>query len=442
MTSIDKKTIWAIAFPIIFGNLAQTLIALTDTAFLGRLSSIALGASMMAGIYYYVYSTLAWGFSIGIQIIVARRLGENKLNRIGVIFEHGLVFVLFLSTGLFLIQHYFTDAILHSIIQSPNIYNAAMEYMNYRHYGIIFVCFNFLFRALYIGLSNTKVISFSTILMASVNIILDYVLIFGKWGFPAMGIGGAALASVCAELSALLFFIGYTIAKLPLKTYTLFYFHKLEGWLMKSILQLAFPTMLQKLLSFGTWFIFFALVEHMGEGPIAVSGIVRSVYMLIMTPVFAFAATANTLTSRLIGAGKQDEVLPTIFKIIGQGTLAILPILLCCILLPSFMLSIYTNDVSLATAAIPSLLVVCIAALAMSIGMPMFEGVSGTGNTTKALCLEFGVLAAYTFSIWFFASYMNSQVEWVWSSECVYGILIGLVSYLYLKFGHWQKKKI
>ena len=56
-SSISKKAIWMIAYPIIFGNLAQTLIALTDTAFLGRVSNIALGASMMAGIYYYVYST-------------------------------------------------------------------------------------------------------------------------------------------------------------------------------------------------------------------------------------------------------------------------------------------------------------------------------------------------------------------------------------------------
>ena len=244
-SSISKKTIWLIAYPIIFGNLAQTLITLTDTAFLGRVSGIALAASMMAGIYYYVYSTLAWGFSMGIQIIVARRLGENRLERIGVIFEHGLVFVTILSSALFLIQHFFNQQILANVIQSGNIYRSALEYMDYRHYGIIFVCFNFLFRALYIGLGHTKVISYSTLIMAVVNIFLDYALIFGHFGFPQMGVGGAAFASVCAEVSAFLFFIIYTLCVLPLKNYTLFYFHKLEGWLMKSLLRLALPTMFQ-----------------------------------------------------------------------------------------------------------------------------------------------------------------------------------------------------
>ena len=111
-TSISNKIIWNIAYPIILGSLAQTLITLTDTAFLGRVSEIALGASAIAGIYYYVFSTLAWGFSIGIQIIVARRLGEGRLNRIGVVFEHGLFFVAFLGTSLFLVQHYFTKELL------------------------------------------------------------------------------------------------------------------------------------------------------------------------------------------------------------------------------------------------------------------------------------------------------------------------------------------
>ncbi|MDY4903480.1 MAG: MATE family efflux transporter [Butyricimonas virosa] len=216
-TIITNQTIWNIAYPIILGSLAQTLITLTDTAFLGRVSEVALGASAMAGIYYYVFSTLAWGFSIGIQIIVARRLGEGKLNRIGVVFEHGLCFVFLLSMTLFLIQRYYSDVLLGASIQSPNIYAAAMEYMSYRHYGIIFVCFNFLFRALYIGLSNTKIIGYSTAAMAIINVIFNYLLIFGKFGFPELGVGGAALASVMAEISACLIFIFYTLLKLPIK---------------------------------------------------------------------------------------------------------------------------------------------------------------------------------------------------------------------------------
>ena len=200
--------------------------------------------------------------------------------------------------------------------------------------------------------------------------------------------------------------------------------------------------MFQKLLSFGTWFIFFALVEHMGETPIAVSGIIRSVYMLVMIPVFAFGATANTLTSRLIGEGKQKEVLPTVFKTIRQGLIAILPVLLCCLLMPHTVLSIYTPDLPLATASIPSLLVICCASLAMSFGIPLFEAVSGTGNTSYALILESIVLVAYTFSVWFFASFLGSQVEWVWTSEFTYGALIGLISLAYLKIANWQKKRI
>ena len=73
--------------------------------------------------------------------------------------------------------------------------------------------------------------------------------------------------------------------------------------------------------------------------------------------------------------------------------------------------------------------------------IPLFEAVSGTGNTTNALILESVVLIAYTFSVWFFASYISTRVEWVWTSEFTYGTLIGLVSWLFMRFASWQRKK-
>lgn len=435
-----NKTIWNIAYPIMLGNLAQTLIALTDTAFLGRVSSIALGASMVAGVYYFVFSTIAWGFGTGVQIMIARRLGEKRFERIGVIFEHGLCTVAVLAVSLFLIQHYVTEMALKELIQSPNIYEAAMEFMKYRHYGILFVCFNYLFRALYIGLSNTRCISLSTAVMACVNIFLDYVLVFGKFGFPEMGIGGAALASVCAEISAFIFFFTYTFLTLPLKKYSMFAFHKIEGWVMKTILQLSLPTMMQKLLAFGTWFLFFIMVEHMGEQEIAVSGIIRSVYMLIGIPAFAFGATANTLTSRLIGEGAADKVVRTLLQTLRISWICLLPIFLFCLIEPRIVLSIYTDNAILAEAAVPSLYMICAGVAAMSFGMVFFEAVSGTGNTLHALLLEICVQFAYVFVIWFFASYLRTEVVWVWGCEFTYGTVIGFLSCLYLRFAKWQKK--
>lgn len=344
--------------------------------------------------------------------------------------------------SLFLIQRYYSDVLLGASIQSPNIYAAAMEYMSYRHYGIIFVCFNFLFRALYIGLSNTKIIGYSTAAMATINVIFNYLLIFGKFGFPELGVGGAALASVMAEISACLIFIFYTILKLPIKQYALFSFHKLEGWLMLTVLKTAFPTMLQKLLSFGTWYIFFMLIEHMGERPIAITIIVRSVYMLILIPVFGYGATANTLTSRLIGEQRQPEIMSTLRRIVKLSMLSVLPVLLICYIFPHYVLSIYSNSSELIAASIPSLYVVGLAALSFCFGITFFEAISGTGNTTHALILESFVLIFYTFQTWLFTTVVRSDVAFVWTVEITYGILIGVVSLLYLKYTKWQQKKV
>lgn len=436
----SNKTIWHIAYPIMLGNLAQTLIALTDTAFLGRVSSIALGASMVAGVYYFVFSTIAWGFGTGIQIMVARRLGEKRFNRIGVIFEHGLIAVSALAITLFLLQHFVTNAALKVFIQSPNIYDAAVEFMKYRHYGILFVCFNFLFRSFYIGLSNTRCISYTTAVMACVNIFLDYCLIFGKLGFPEMGIGGAAFASVCAEMSAFIFFFCYTFINLPLKKYSLFTFHKVEGWLMHTIFKLSLPTMTQKLISFSTWFLFFILVEHLGEQEIAISGIIRSLYMLIGIPAFAFGATANTLTSRLIGEGKADAVNQTLLQTLRISLVCIMPVLILCLSAPHLALSIYTDDAILAAAAVPSLYVVCLGVIGMSFGMIFFEAISGTGNTLHALYIEIAVQMFYIFVIWLFAVHLHTSVAYVWLSEFTYGAGIGILSCIYLRKAKWQKK--
>lgn len=440
-TQITSKEIWSIALPIMLGYMAQTIINFTDTAFLGHLGVIALGASMLAGLFYFVFTTVATGFAVGIQIMVARRFGEKKYDRIGVIFEHGSLFVFILGSILFSVLYFFSDRLLLWLIDSANIYESSLEYIKYRQFGIIFVCFNFLYRALYVGISNTKVITYSTIIMAVVNIILDYCFIFGNLDFPRMGVGGAALASFCAEAAAFLFFTLYSYFTLRKNEFGVFKFHKLEAVLMGRILKISTPTMIQKLFSFGVWFVFFVLIEKMGETATGISSITRSIYMILVTPCFAFATTTNTLVSRVIGEGNSDKVFSVINKVLKNYLLCTLPIVAFVAIFPLQIVGIYTDDFNFAQLVVPSVFVICSGTVFQGIGNAYFEAVSGTGNTSAALYLESVILVVYVLFV-FAMTQFTTRVEFVWSAEILYGVLLGIICFLYMKYAGWNKLKI
>ena len=439
-STVTNKEIWRIAYPIMLGNLAQTIITFTDTAFLGHLGTNELSASMMAGLYYFVFTTLAMGFAVGIQIFIARRFGEGDYKRIGVVFQHGAHVVLALGVLLFCILFFFSHRLLQVIIESENIYVAANEYLRYRQFGIFFVVFNFLFRSFYVGISSTKVITFSTLIMAVVNIFFDWALIFGHACLPEMGIGGAALASLLAEITAFCFFWIYTYIKIPHEEYGMFRWHKMEPQLLHDMVKVAFPSMIQRLFSFGAWFIFFVMIEKMGEMAIGVSSVVRSTYMILIIPVFAFAATANTLTSRIIGEGKSDEVMATLWKVVKNGVISSAVLVAVTMAIPKVVLQIYTDDLALAQAAVPSVYVVGIATMISAVAMVFFEAVSGTGNTTAAMALEFGILIAYI--VYVFLMSKTSTIAGVWTAEWLYNICIGLISLVYIWKADWRSKKI
>ena len=167
---VSHREIWRIAVPIMLGNMAQTVITFTDTAFLGHLGTVELSASMMAGLYYFVFTTIAMGFAVGIQIFVARRYGEGRFGQIGNVFFHGVLFVLALGILLFSMLFCLSGMLLPHFIQSDQILSSAFEYLKYRQFGIFFVVFNYLFRSFFVGISHTNAITYSTIIMAVVNI--------------------------------------------------------------------------------------------------------------------------------------------------------------------------------------------------------------------------------------------------------------------------------
>jgi Na+-driven multidrug efflux pump len=278
--------------------------------------------------------------------------------------------------------------------------------------------------------------------MAIANVFFDYALIFGHWGFPCMGIGGAALASVISEAISVIYFIIYLFCVVDLKKYGFFRLIWKNLNVIKNILNISLSLMIQYFLSLSTWLIFFLVIERMGEATLAVSNIIRSFYMILGIPVFALAATSSTLVSNTIGAGKQEEVMALIWKISRLALSISLVVSLFLFLFPELTINIYTSDPELIRASVPSLHVILLVLLISSISNVLFQAVSGTGNTRSALLIEILVLVLYMIWMWWMAIYLRASLAACWTTELVYAFFIGLFSYVYFKRGKWQNKKI
>jgi putative MATE family efflux protein len=440
-TSISYQKIWTIAYPIIIGSVAQNIINVTDTAFLGQLGEVALGGGAIGGLFYMALIMLGWGFGVGSQIVVARRFGEGAYRPIGRTIEHGYIFLFVLALVIFSLVKLFGNQLLAAIVESDSIIETSHDFIKFRIWGIFFAHTNFIFRAFYVGIGRTRVITLTTIIMVTVNVILDYSLIFGNFGFPQMGVGGAALASVISELTCSLSFVVFTLVKVDIAKFRLFSFKVFSFKLLIRLLRTSIPMMLQNFVSFSVWFVFFLIIEKMGEAELAVSNIIRSLYIVLMIPIMGFASATNSLVSYVIGTGKNEEVLGTIFKILLLCVVGVITIAGICSIIPKQMLSIYTTDPILINLGVPILHTITIASVLLSVGFILFSGVSGTGKTNVSFIIEMIILSIYT-SFTAVLVYYKAPLSYVWFVEILYGILLITFSLSYLLSKRWIGKGV
>ncbi|WP_462341546.1 MATE family efflux transporter [Phocaeicola plebeius] len=437
-----NKEIWRVTYPIFLGLLAQNVINVTDTAFLGRVGEVALGAAAMGGLLYICVYTIAFGFSVGSQILIARRNGEGNYRAVGPIMWQGTAFCFGMAVCLLILMYFSAAPLIRLLITSDSIYGATYEFFTWRIWGFLFAFVNVMFRGLYIGITRTKVLTMNAVVMALVNVVLDYALVFGELGLPEMGVRGAALASVIAEASSLLFFLLYTYYKVDLKKYGLNRFGQFDLSMVLRILRISCFTMVQYFLAMAIWFVFFVALERLGQRQLAVANIVRSVYVVLLIPVQALSTTANTLVSNLIGAGGSSGVVTLLHKISRMSFLIMVVCVGLCVAFPGSILSVYTNEEALLVESVSALYVVCGAMLIASLANVYFNGISGTGNTQAALVLEVFVQVFYALYIIVVGMVIQAPVDVCFTTEVIYYVLMLGSSLIYLKKAKWQNKKI
>ena len=437
-----NKQILQLAAPISLALLIPQLSFFANTVFLGRLGERELGVNGITGVFFLILSMVGYGLSSGMQIQMARRAGEGDKGGLAQLLTNGAMLAMLFSLGLMMLTLWFSPLLFSYSLHDYSNFSLSVGFVYIRVWGLPFLMIAQLFSSFFISVGRSRLLIYGSVVATVLNILFDYLLIFGHWGFPAMGFNGAAVASVISEVfycitMVAMFFLHGMHDEYPLRRHLHF-----DMELSRRTLTVSSPLIVQFLFSIGGWMLFFIFIEHLGKQSLAASQVLRNIFGLVGVGTWALATTCNTMVSNLIGQDKQGEVMRIILKISKLSLIYAVVLCLFMLVFSGQFLGIYTNDASLIAFALPSLRVIVVATIIMSISTVVFNGVVGTGNTLVNLSMEITCVSAYIVYCYFIIYKWHSPLYLCWGSEFVYWTSLLTGAIIYLKSGRWKGKTI
>jgi MATE family multidrug resistance protein len=442
MLSLSYRTILSVAIPLMGSSFIQSIVLLTDSSFLSRYDTLAFDAAGNGGLVYItLFMTLA-GLNEGTQILMARRIGEERTFVLPRIFGSSIAINIVIAAILFIVAWLFIPDIISSNARNFELGELQIDYLQIRSYGFIPSTISLVILAYLTATGRTLLILVNSIVIALTNILLDYSLIFGHLGLPEMGLEGAALASTLADFSGLVFLMFAITFQKSAREHEIVTKIKVKWTTIKKLLVLGSPIMLQGLVALTTWTVFFFWIEQMGVYELTVSQNIRSLYFLAFVPIWGLGATAKTYVSQYMGkedfisvkiAMKRIQILTMIFLfVIFHGAL----------FYPEQLIGLINPEQEYIQTSAETLRFLFGSMMLYGFFSVYFYTISGSGNTRFTFYIEVISVLSYLVSAYLFIKVLNWDIYFVWTVEYVYFGVIGILSIAYLNFFNWKKKKI
>lgn len=438
----DHRQILSIALPISFAIFIPQINFITNNIFLGQLGETALAAAGITGVYYLIFAVIGFGLNNGLQALIARRAGQDRIGEIGKLFAQGVYVSLFFAAFSILITYTLAPQLLRHALQSKALTEQCLDFLYIRIWGLPFLYIYQMRNALLVGTNQSKLLIWGTLAETGTNILMDYSLIYGHFGFPRMGFNGAAIASILAEFMGI--FVVFLVIEIKgiSKQFSLYRQVRLNLADCRLILQQSAPLIFQYVISIVSWEFFYIQIEHYGSRDLAISNTMRNIFGMFGVFTWAFAATATTMVSNLIGQNRAEEVLALIWKI---ARLSILITIGCCLVLNIFaaeFLYIYGQGDAFVQAAIPVMRVVTVGLVLMSFANVWLNAIAGTGNPRINLAFEVMAILVYCIYVFYVLKIYKLSIVVGWTSEWVYWSILFVLSVLYMRSNRWKGKII
>jgi putative MATE family efflux protein len=420
----------------------QSVVLITDSALISRYSVDGFDAVGNAGLAYITFFMMMLGMSDGAQIIIARRIGEERLNSVGKqVIAAGVVLIV-MAVVFFTLLELFIPELIKATSMNAEVARLQGVYLNYRSFGVFFSMITLVLQAFYLGRGKTRMVLCSALITAGSNTVFAYLLIYGIGVFPELGVAGAALAATIADSLSMLFLITVTLFSKDNTPFQLCSGFDHLSREVKALLKVGTPLSLQGFSALFTWTLFFTWIEQMGQFELTVSQNIRSLYFLAFVPIWGFASTTKTYISQYIGAGRQAD-LPLIQKRIQRLTLLFLILFFHgALLYPETLISIINPHQEFLAESSAILRLIIGSILIFGFVSVYFQTIHGSGNTVASMTVEMVSVAVYMLFVYLFIKVFNFEIYYVWTVEYIYFGTMGLLSILYLRFFNWNQKVI
>jgi MATE family multidrug resistance protein len=437
------KRILRVALPAIAGLSTQMVVSLVDSAMVGRIedATYALAAMGIGVLATWALISFFSSLATGIHVVVARKYGEGDFIACGITLNNALLIALLIGGFVAMIGVFFAYPIAHLFAADETVGNYASEYLYYRFMGIPFFLISVSFRGFFFGINKTKIFMFSGAITNILNIIFNYTLIYGNFGFPKMGLAGAGLGSTFATVSDGLFYT--IIIALPhyRKKFQNFKHLILDKNIISGIVKISLPVSFQNVFILIGFLSFVSITGLIGTLEQAATQAIISTLFMSFLPCFGFGIAVQTLIGNNLGAKKIQLAKIYGFETAKIATIYTIILGLIFTIIPQYVLLIITNDQNIIHTAVPSLRVAAFAQIFYGIGVVLANGLQAGGRSFFVMKAEVITnLIIFVPLAYFLGVYLQLGLMWAWMALPVYIILYSLIIFLKFNSEDWHTK--
>jgi multidrug resistance protein, MATE family len=412
----------SLAFPVMLSQLGQVLVGVADSMMVGRLGAEPLAAASLANSIFFVVLMFGIGVSMAITPLVAMADGKNNPRRISRLFNHGFIINMASGTMLFLLI-VLSSPLLHHLNQPEEVVVLSIPYLAIITFSLLpFMLFQ-TFKQFAEGLSQTKQAMYITLVCNAVNVFLNWVMIYGNLGFPALGLNGAGWATLISRVLMGVFMLYYIIKSKRYLPYTLsFRVKKLSFPMISKMLKIGVPTGFQFIFEVGAFSTAAIMMGWIGVTALAAHQIAINLASISYMMASGLSTAAMIRVGNQLGRNDIRTLREAGFTTFIMVAIFMSVTALIFILFREFLPSLYIDDLDVIKMSATLLVIAGLFQLSDGIqvvGLGALRGMADVRVPTIVTLVAYWVIGLPLGYVFGFVFGMNEVGIW-------YGLLIGL----------------